>query len=199
MATDTPDHLSTPTPAVKNRLASYLLAIGVQSSGAQDQLIAALEQVAQGEANTGPGLETLGIANTLGWLDTWQQRIAERVAQPTTPHDELSPSHADSARAAVRQWLNAHWGRLLSIYPQAPADAHAEAALVAHIRAELPTTAYPPVPLAHPQDMPRQPLGNLPAVLRSEFWGGTYRWILPLKYRQQRDRLNLEATKMTTG
>ncbi len=30
------------------------------------------------------------------------------------------------------------------------------------------------------QEMHRQPLGELPAVLQGEFWSGTYRWVVPV-------------------
>ena len=35
------------------------------------------------------------------------------------------------------------------------------------------------LPVCAELEMPRQPLGNLPAVLRGEFWSGTYRWVIP--------------------
>ena len=42
------------------------------------------------------------------------------------------------------------------------------------------------LPVCAELDMPRQPLGDLPAVLRGEFWSGTYRWAIPTaRARQQ--------------
>ncbi len=35
------------------------------------------------------------------------------------------------------------------------------------------------LPICAPLEMHRQPLGELPAVLRGEFWQGTYKWVLP--------------------
>ena len=65
---------------------------------------------------------------------------------------------------------------LLSDHPDAPIDPTAGQAFAAELAQRHDARPGGVLP-AHPrQEMPRQPLGALPAVLRSQFWTSAYRF-----------------------
>lgn len=155
-----------PAPAsahAPDRLVAYAAALGVADAA---RLAAALRQRAADAGDHGAAPATAdGIAALDGFLD----ELAARVADDPDAEPRRSP-------AAVRFTLARHLAALLTAHPDAPADpaaADAIAAALARHHDVLPGGVLP----THPhQEMPRQPLGALPAVLRSQFWTSAYRF-----------------------
>ncbi|MEM7627202.1 MAG: hypothetical protein AAF333_16525 [Planctomycetota bacterium] len=73
---------------------------------------------------------------------------------------------------------------VMAVYGARLLDAHPEALLQSadlldDLRGHLDVWEHGVLPKLEPQEMHRQPLGDLPMVLRGEFWSGTYRWVMP--------------------
>ena len=56
--------------------------------------------------------------------------------------------------------------------------------LLEDLRDHLEAWPHGVLPQLPPREMHRQPLGELPSVLRGEFWSGTYRWAMPAGARR---------------
>lgn len=149
-----------------DRLAAYAAALGVTDADAAARLAAALRQRAADAPDTG---DTPTVPDAIAALDGFLDELAARVADDPDAEPRRSP-------AAVRFTLARHLAALLTAHPDAPADpaaADALAAALARHHDALPGGVLP----THPhQEMPRQPLGALPAVLRSQFWTSAYRF-----------------------
>ena len=196
-----PASASAPPPA-PDRLAAYVAALGVTAPDAAARLADALRRQAAAlrPRAAGPGQDQAtpdqpappvpsvpsdtraAIAALDAFLETTVARIVdEHPADPQSfdgpPADGPPDGAAPSRRpAAVRFTLARYLGPLLSEHPDAPVDPAAAAAFtaeLAHHHDARPGGVLP----AHPhQEMPRQPLGALPAVLRSQFWTSAYRF-----------------------
>lgn len=144
----------------------------------------AVERVVAYFAQLGVGSDVaLRFANTLdGRLDPSEIDPARRTALMLEAFDRWAdglPSvlgmtkHADRVAFAVAT----HLGRLLNQHPEALDD---PAGLAESLRSPLDARPHGVLPNLPRQEMHRQPLGELPAVLQGEFWSGTYRWVVPV-------------------
>ncbi len=174
------DHAAV-THDARHRIAGYLFAWGFRDRVAREtvlrELTAQLGERAETRAN-------LGVVESVARVQAWFEDLLNRTAGNTAPHDP--------ARLAAKQWLTQRLPALLVEHP----DAFTNPQVVADAaRSELRDpddrqgpAAPPPLPKAHPMDMPRQPLGDLPVVLRGSFWVSTARWAWPQRLRRSQSR-----------
>ena len=152
------------TDAVR-RVAEYLLTWGVGEASAR--------RIAQTlDARIDPQVEesTKRCEAMLEALDRWTDELPDALGMP---HE------ADRVALVVA----IYGGRLLEAHPEAferPAEC------LEAIRGHLDAWENGVLPKLEHQEMHRQPLGDLPAVLRGEFWSGTYRWVMPSSDRSVR-------------
>ncbi|MEM9913840.1 MAG: hypothetical protein AAF911_02645 [Planctomycetota bacterium] len=144
----------------------------------------AIERVTVYFAQLGVNGETaLRFANTLGArLDPDETDPARRTTMMLEAFDRWSdelPSVLGMKAQADRVAFVAamHLGRLLNQHPEALEQPEALADALRPLLDERPHGVLPNLPR---QEMHRQPLGELPAVLQGEFWSGTYRWVVPV-------------------
>ncbi|MEM1447237.1 MAG: hypothetical protein AAGF84_14350 [Planctomycetota bacterium] len=144
----------------------------------------ATERVTAYFAQLGVNGETaLRFANTLdARLDPDENNLARRTAMMLEAFDRWSnelPSVLGMKAQADRVAFVAamHLGRLLNQHPEALEQPEALAEALRPLLDERPHGVLPNLPR---QEMHRQPLGELPAVLQGEFWSGTYRWVVPV-------------------
>ena len=129
------------------------------------------------------GDTALRFANTLdARLDPDETNPARRTAMMLEAFDRWSdelPSVLGMKPQADRVAFVAamHLGRLLNQHPEALERPEALAEALRPLLDERPHGVLPNLPR---QEMHRQPLGELPAVLQGEFWSGTYRWVVPV-------------------
>lgn len=146
-----------PDPVV--RVTAYLQSLGV-GAAASERLVRCLEKRVDAEV-TEPGKRTAAMIEA---LDRWFEALPEKL--------EL-PQHFDRVGFVAAM----HLGRLLNQYPDCMEDA---AGLIAELRQRLDGWPDGVLPNWERQAMHRQPLGELPGVLRGQFWSGTYRWVVPV-------------------
>ncbi len=169
---------SAATPAVSfapqdDPLVAYLSALGIAPPHAAQQLAHALRHRAGNDDVTTP--------DAIAALDSFLDDTAARVIANLTDDDAsaLADPHANTPRsspAAVRFNLTRHIAALLSSHPRAPIDPDQAHALTHALRTHHTTHPGGVLPAHRQQEMPRQPLGALPAVLRSQFWSSAYRF-----------------------
>lgn len=146
-----------PDPAVRVR--AYLGSLGVGESAA-DRLWRGLEQQVDADV-TEPGKRTAAM---IAALDHWFEALPEKLDLP---------EQFDRVGFVAAM----HWGRLLDQHPGCLED---PAGLIADLQQRLDGWPDGVLPNWERQTMDRQPLGELPTVLRGEFWSGTYRWFVPV-------------------
>lgn len=124
------------------------------------------------------------------------QRITDILASRVDP-DVTDPAHRFEAMLeALDRWLSdlpaslgmkdrqaqvgfattLDLGAWLNRFPEALSE---PAALLEALRPAVEAWPHGVLPALPEQEMHRQPLGELPGVLRGEFWSSTYRWALP--------------------
>ncbi len=160
----------------RHRLTGYLLARGFVDRKQRDATAAALEQAldTQGRHDrTSPQW----ISAAIELVEAWHDNVLEHLAD-------------DEQRDAARQWIACHLREHLAGFLHAFEHPEAFARCLSTAMQCDPAFA-PPLPKAHPQDMPRQPLGELPAVMRGSFWVSTARWAMPMKSRPVADAHDL--------
>lgn len=148
---------NTPPPAVQ-RVVDYLVAWGVGEASART-LTEALDNRIDPEVNE----DRPRSAAMLEALDRWTDGLADELNAP-----------GDADRVAF----------VMAVYGARLLDAHPDAlthpgALLDAVRGHLNVWEHGVSPKLEHQAMHRQPLGDLPMVLRGEFWSGTYRWVMP--------------------
>lgn len=146
---------------------------------------------AEPEAQVAAYLRALGVANAQS-----VQRITQTLASRVDP-DVTDPTHRFEAMLeALDRWLAGlpdalgmsdrpaqvgfvtalDLGQWLDRFPEAIAQPQA---LLEKLRPVVQAWPHGVLPMLPEQEMHRQPLGELPGVLRGEFWSSTYRWALP--------------------
>lgn len=140
------------------KVSAYLQALEVEADAAQ-RIAEALDKridpdVADAAARTTAMLEA---------FDRWGDELASEIEVPE-----------DADRVALV--LALYGGRLLSDHPEGFDE---PAALRDAVRSHLDAWEHGVLPAWPRQEMHRQPLGELPMVMRGEFWSGTYRWAMP--------------------
>lgn len=154
-----------PTPASANgrsaieRVVAYFAALGVEPETAL-RLSNTLDQRIASEEDE-PGKRTQLMLEA---FDRWAEELP----------DAMGLSEAADRIAFV---LATHLGRLLNQHPEALGDTTGLADSIKPLLDARPHGILPGLPR---QEMHRQPLGDLPAVLQGEFWSGTYRWVVPV-------------------
>jgi hypothetical protein len=165
-ATSDPQGGSAPAdPPALAKVIDYLTAWGVEPDAAA--------VVARSlDSRVGPDVQDAPArsAAMLEAFEQWTEELAPTIAPPAEPHRV----------AFVMATLGP---RLLTDHPDAldhPAQMRAEFERLMRVweHGVLPTLPQ--------REMHRQPLGKLPAVLRGEFWSGTYRWVMPSAERALR-------------
>ncbi|MEO1235697.1 MAG: hypothetical protein AAFX76_02795 [Planctomycetota bacterium] len=176
-ASPDPPHTTAPSPCTapgeeaQLRVRAYLHTLGVGDAAAE-QHARTLDARIDPELTDPPKR----VAAMLEALDRWTEALPAQLGLP-------------DAGDRVAATLALHLGELLDRHPEALADADA---LIRSLAERL--NGYPNglLPVWPRREMHRQPLGDLPGVLRGEFWSGTYRWVIPAADKSLR-KLKAEA------
>ncbi len=148
---------ASPDDAAMRCVIAYLRELGVGEASAQRVAEALSRRIDPDTAASGR------VVAMLEALDRWADQLPETLGL------ERETAHVAFALARrLGAWLDAK--------PHAIAD---PTLLLDELRRELDAWPQGLLPTLPHQTMHRQPLGDLPAVLRSAFWSGTYRWVLP--------------------
>jgi hypothetical protein len=149
------------TTVAQARVVAYLHALGVTDPAARQvaqTLDSRIDPNTQDAADPAMRAEAM-----LEALDRWCDALPEALGL-----------QRDAARVAFA--LSRKLGGWLSDKPEALDD---PTVLVSELTRYLDHWPQGVLPALPHQRMHRQPLGDLPAVLRGAFWSGTYRWVLP--------------------
>ncbi len=118
-------------------------------------------------ASGNPGRSTASLIQA---FTHWTQQLGDHL-QPRVEADCIA-------------WVMALYGPdLLNAQPDALVH---PTPLLQSLRQHLEAWPHGVLPNLPPTEMHRQLLGNLPSVLRGEFWSGTYRWAMPASLRRRK-------------
>ncbi|MEM8738197.1 MAG: hypothetical protein AAGG38_06930 [Planctomycetota bacterium] len=154
-----------PSTTAAHPLTDYFAALGVPAPPAQ-RLIQSLDARID-PSLTDPSKRKIAMLEA---LDRWAEELPSRLGA------------ADAPGRVAFVW-SMHMARLLEKYPDSLEDADPLLRELGGLVAAHPQGLLPAWPT---RSMDRQPLGELPGVLRGEFWSGTYRWVMPTTDKSRR-------------
>ena len=144
------------------RVAAYLRRIGMQDGGAIRRVCGWLNRQVD-PAVADPALRTEAA---LRHFDQWMHELPAAVG-----------AGVDQSRVGVA--VLSQFGPMLECLAESLDEERSAADLAEHLQRCVERWPRGILPVCAELEMPRQPLGDLPAVLRGEFWSGTYRWVTP--------------------
>ncbi len=144
------------------RVAAYLRRLGMQDDAAIRRVCTWLDRQVD-DGLTDPKRRTEAA---LRHFDHWMQELPAALG--------LAGEPSRFAVAALSRF-----GPMLECFAESLDDERSAEALAAHFKRCMDRWPRGILPVCAELEMPRQPLGELPGVLRGEFWSGTYRWVIP--------------------